>query len=416
MAEKSGLLGKLMAFMRGEVSAATLESYRRAGTTVHDMLHEAEAQRLNLKIQGLNPWTAPVATQAYLLCLWNAFTLQTLGDQFLDADYRANPGTVGYLPPKTAEQVFAFYDQVEGWVSRASQAQSNPLYRLDVDVPAELPAWSEVEPCPQSHLDGMIAAARSLRLHAEGAMGVFEADGLPASQQNILFKLRQLAAEATSKLEYAEQLWGNRVSADLHERIEDYVKNAIEGYYQLGQLLAMPQLVDPAAPNILLKLRQLATKAASKLECALVGLPGKPGFDPWCITDPVTRSEWQRDPEARESIKEMWKHDPAPERTLEIQMQINQALLRGDLDYATNRAGERLKHFYCCPWSAIYVVNRSVTIGGKRLRTLQQFTYEVDADEVLEGGPFMRHLLVGNFEPTAEVGYCKPHKGSHHDD
>jgi hypothetical protein len=155
MAEKSGLLGKLMAFMRGEVSAATLESYRRAGTTVHDMLHEAEAQRLNLKIQGLNPWTAPVATQAYLLCLWNAFTLQTLGDQFLDADYRANPGTVGYLPPKTAEQVFAFYDQVEGWVSRASQAQSNPLYRLDVDVPAELPAWSEVEPCPQSHLDGL---------------------------------------------------------------------------------------------------------------------------------------------------------------------------------------------------------------------------------------------------------------------
>jgi hypothetical protein len=147
-----------------------------------------------------------------------------------------------------------------------------------------------------------------------------------------------------------------------------------------------------------------------------LSLPGRPGFDPWCITDPVTRSEWQRDHEAQESIEEMWKHDPAPESTLAIQTQINQAMLRGDLAYATNNMGDRIGHFYCCPWSPIYVVKRGLIIGGQRLRTLQKFAYEVDADEVLEGGEFKRHLLVGNFQPTTRTGYCNPHEGSHHDD
>jgi hypothetical protein len=416
MAEKPGLLGKLLAFVQGEVSADTLESYRRAGSTVHPMLHKAEAQRLHLKIEGLNPYRAPLATQAHLLCVWNAFTLQTLGDQFLDADYRSNPATVGYVPPKTADQIFAFYDQVEGWVSRASQAQSNPAYRLDVEVPAELPPWSEVEPCPQSHLDGMMAAARSLRTHAEIAMGAFEAEGLPASQQNILYQLRQLAAAATSKIEYAEQLWGDRVSAELHEKIEDHAKTAIECYYQLGQFLAMPQLLEQRASSQ--PARQPASQqlaAAAEMACVLA-LPGRSGFDPWCITDPFTRAEWQRDPEAQESIEEMWKHDPAPDRTLAIQTQINQAMLRGDIAYATDNQGDRIGHFYCCPWSPIYVVKRGLIIGLQRLRTLQKFTYEVDADEVLEGGKFKRHLLVGNFKPTTKTGYCNPHEGGHHDD
>jgi hypothetical protein len=415
MTEKAGLMGKLLAFVQGEISADTLESYRRAGNTVHTMLHKAEAQRLNLKIQGLNPWTAPPATQAHLLCMWNAFTLQTLGDQFLDADYRSTPSTVGYVPPKTAEQVAVFYDQVEGWVSRASQAQSNPTYRLDVQVPADLPAWSEVEPCPQSHLDGMMAAARSLRIHAEGAMGVFEADGLPENQQNVLYKLRQLAAEATSKIEYAEQLWSDRVSDELHEKIEDYAKIAIECYYQLGQLLAMPQLVEAMATNPAAQQLPAQTSTAVDLKCVLA-LPGRAGFDPWCITDPATRSQWQQDAEAQESIEEMWKHDPAPDRTLAIQTQINQALLRGDIAYATDNRGDRIGHFYCCPWSPIYVVKRGRIIGLQRVRTLQLFTYEVDADEVLEGGEFKRHLLVGNFKPTTKTGYCNPHEGSHHDD
>jgi hypothetical protein len=67
---RPSLWGQLLARLQGEVPADTLEAYRRA-------------------------------------CSWNAFLLQTLGDQFLDADYRANPASVGFVPPVTAEQVLA---------------------------------------------------------------------------------------------------------------------------------------------------------------------------------------------------------------------------------------------------------------------------------------------------------------------
>lgn len=142
MTNQPGFFGKLLAIVQGEVSAEMLDAYRRASNSIHDLLHQVESQRLDRKIQGLNPWTVPPALQAQLLCTWNAFALQTLGNEFLEADYQANPATVGYVPPKTVEQVLAFYTQVEGWLSRVRQAQSNPNYVLDVRIPAELPSWS----------------------------------------------------------------------------------------------------------------------------------------------------------------------------------------------------------------------------------------------------------------------------------
>lgn len=412
MTNQPGFFGRMWAIAQGEVSAEMLEAYRRAGNSVHDLLHQVESQRLDRKIQGLNPWTVPPALQAQLLCTWNAFALQTLGNEFLEADYQASPATVGYVPPKTAEQILAFYTQVEGWLSRARQAQSNPNYALDVRIPADLPSWSEVEPCPQSHLEGMRAAARSMRNHTEAAMAVFESDNLPADKQAIVARLRQMQAEASTKADYAEQLWGDRISEPLHEQIETYAKDAIERYYKLGQLLAMPQLVELLAMQTPRRSDQRTTPLV-QMNCNL-SLPGRARFDPWCLTDPTSRDRWQRDSEAIEAIEEMWKHDPDPSRTLAIQAEINAALNRGDIAYATDRSGKPVGHFYCCPWSSIYVVKYPVSIAGRRLRTLQEFTFVVDADEVLEGGEFERQILVGSFQPTTEIGYCNPHEGRHH--
>lgn len=55
-----------------------------------------------------------------------------------------------------------------------------------------------------------------------------------------------------------------------------------------------------------------------------------------------------------------------------------------------------------------------VTLGGQPLRALEQFTYDVSAEEVAEGGSFVRRILVGNFRPTDEIDYCIPGRG--HDD
>src|SRR5207249_3105061 len=88
-----------------------------------------------------DPWLFPEATQVALLCGWNAFALQLLGDRLLCADYEADPLTVGYVEGVIADQALACYGQVPGWLSRSQQALHSPAYELDVAVPAPLPAW-----------------------------------------------------------------------------------------------------------------------------------------------------------------------------------------------------------------------------------------------------------------------------------
>jgi len=407
MGEQPTVWGRVFALVHGEVSSDTLEAYRRAGNAVYDLLKQVEDQRLALKVQGVHPWKVEAATQVEFLCAWNAFALQTLGDEFLDADSRASPATVGYVPPVTARQVHTFYSQVEEWLSRARQAQSNPAYQLDVDVPADLPPWAEVEPCPGPHLDAMLAATRALRTHAEGAMAVFEVAGTPQERQNTVQQLRQLLADASTKAEYAQGLWGRDVPQELHEQIERHVKVALEEYYHLGQYLAVPRLLDRPQPR--------ADRPASAIahERRRPPGPGEPGFDPWCLTDPATHDAWKRDPQACETIALLWQYDPDPQRTLGLQEQIDAAYARGDLADATNRAGQRLGHDYCCPWAAIYVVRRPVTIGGRRLGTLQQFTLDVSAEGALKGEEFKREILVANFQPTTRIDYCNPREGGH---
>lgn len=39
---------------------------------------------------------------------------------------------------------------------------------------------------------------------------------------------------------------------------------------------------------------------------------------------------------------------------------------------------------------------------------MQQFTFDVSAEEIAEGGEFARRLLPGPFHPTSKVDYCDP--------
>jgi hypothetical protein len=123
---------RMISRLQGEVPATTLEAYQRASMPVFDLLDQVEARRLACSAEGLNPWTVPPATRTEFLCAWNAFVLQSLGNDILAADYRENPSTAGYVPPVTADQVLTFYPQVEGWFNRAQQAHADyrgPLHR-----------------------------------------------------------------------------------------------------------------------------------------------------------------------------------------------------------------------------------------------------------------------------------------------
>src|SRR3954447_21066712 len=150
MAANPGLLTRVVAGFKKEVPANTIESIQKAGVAVYRALDEAEAVRRDLSGREIDPWDAPVAAAAQQLFAWNAYVLQTLGDKMIEADYRADTRTVGYLPRVTAGRVWAFFGQVERCLSLTRQAAANPDYLPHPGgvLPADLPGWIEVEPCP----------------------------------------------------------------------------------------------------------------------------------------------------------------------------------------------------------------------------------------------------------------------------
>jgi len=155
------LMTRMRATLGGERDAALLEALRLAGRVAYDELMAAE----KIRDSGHSPWSAPPAAGSQNLAAWNAFVLQTLGETFLDADYSANPGTVGFVPPVTYDQAVRWLSAVEAWVSRARQARANPDYDIsqELALPAGLPPWAEVEPCPPEHLSALLAAIPPVR-------------------------------------------------------------------------------------------------------------------------------------------------------------------------------------------------------------------------------------------------------------
>lgn len=411
---KVTLWHRMCAAMSGEVSADTLEAYRRASLAVYDALDHCEAHRQSAKAEGLNAWTLQSSTKAEILCTWNAFVLQTLGDRILDADYQNDPSTQGFVPAVTADQILSFYTQVEGWLNRAQQAHYNPDFKLDVFVPADLPAWSEVEPCPNAHLIGMLEAMRAVREHTEAAL-IFLNDSPPQNdeQKKQLNSIRQVQAAAMTKARYAEDMMTGNPTRDVHERVEEHVKIAIESFYLLGQLLAMPELAA--------KLNQLNQVPQVPLGQGLPGIgtqqlaqPKDANFDMWCLTDPEARERFKNDRDAVKAIKTLWSLDPDARRTLEIQSEINAAMARGDIAYAIDRYGKKLGHFFCAPWGAVYAAKRSIKIGGQRLTTMQQFIFNVTCEGVNLGAPFEREIMIGNFNPTTKFEYGDPNEPPDH--
>jgi hypothetical protein len=398
MSSSPSLWGRVASRLQGEVPASTLEAYERASLPVFDLLDQVEHRRLACAADGLNPWTVPPATRAEFLCAWNAFVLQTLGNAILQADFREAPLTAGYVPPITADQVLTFYTEVEGWLNRAQQAHANPEYRLDVPMPARLPAWSEVEPCPNSHLSGMLHAMRTVGEHAGAAMSFLPhaAPGGP-TQQAQLNRMRQVYASAESKARYAESLHGVSPSRDVHERLEPYAKEAIELYWLLGQLVADPSL---ATSDVL-----RAGPPASA--------PGQPGFDPWCLTDPEARKHLSADRAAHEAVQQMWKLDPNPAATRSLHAEIQAAVARRDVEYAVNN-GKRLGYFFCCPWGSVYQAKRPVAVGGTRVRAGQQFVFDVSAEGMNLGARFKRRIMVRGFHAVDRLEYGDPNEAPDH--
>jgi hypothetical protein len=385
---RPGLVTRLAAAMHGEVSATTVEAYRRAGATAYQDILDADQVRADLAASGAGQWGANPTQASQLLCAWNAFALQTLGEELIDADYRADPRTVGFLPPATAEQAAAFLGEVEHWSSRARRAARDPRYDVTAEctLPSPLPSWVKGKPLPQSHLKAMMAAAQAMRGHAEAALADLIRVDPPSGKQDAVARLRGMAGDADSIAAYGEALWSPDAGPKVHEQALDSLRRGIYAYFELGQLLAMPALLDRPEVTVV------------PVNGQPLPLPGQPGFNPWCLTDSYTRAHWQQDPDARRAITMLWRSDPDPAATLAIQSQINAAVAAKLVSVETMR-GHR--QYFSCPWSTIYQALEPVSIAGHELWQFQEFAFEVSAEEMARGRDFIRRIVTGPFHPSS---------------
>ena len=124
----------------------------------------------------------------------------------------------------------------------------------------------------------------------------------------------------------------------------------------------------------------------------------------WLVNAPQAKARFQVDDQAVKALVNTGRHDPDHPHTVQIQQEIEAAVGRGSLTRTD-------AYYCCCPWSPIYDVKREVTSGGKSLKRGEQFTFDISAEEISEGGRFKREIISGDFNAADKVDYGLPGQG-----
>lgn len=384
---------RLAAWLRGEIPADGLEAFRRSGAAVYPLHLEVGRRVAERAAVGGGPWSAPPGLGSAALCVANALVLQTMGETLLEEDYAATPATRGHLPPVTAEQAWACFEEVGRWLSWARQGLAAAEWdvRTATDVPARLAVWVEADDYPAQHVLALCRSTHRVGEQVEAALGAMAGSAVPRTGPGQVWDHARVAAEGCrGRVDQLSRLCRPPVPDDLLAWAVVESRALLDDQFRLGQLLAAPQLTEPEASG-----RQRPAPAR------LRG-PGEPGFDPWCLTSPRHRSRLRSGRAVRLAIDRLWRCDPEPDRTLGIQRQIEAALEAGSIRYAHGPDGLP-RVFYTCPWGPIYEAVRPVRIGGTRMNTLTQFAFEVSAEQFRESGTFVRRLVRGPFVPAGRI-------------
>ena len=241
------VVNRLVAGHRKELPSLQLEAYRRAGSAVFDLHLAADQRRAELVAAGRHPWEADGATASLLLCAWNARAHQTLACELLDADYREDPRTRGFVPSVTYRQVAALFAPVQQWLSAGRRAEVSSDFWIgdEVDLPASLPTMARPKLLPRKYVRGVLTAGDALHGLLEEALGGVTAAGPPPEKwASTLTRITELAAQAHTALRYAQGLWHPHASAELDDVILGHALPAIRLEHHLGQFLALPELVE----------------------------------------------------------------------------------------------------------------------------------------------------------------------------
>ncbi len=240
--------------MYGEVSDATIQGYLRSASQLEDVWQQIDDNVDSLIIQGMAPWDA-YAKMGYALafvraCRTNVVFVQEL----LKADAAADPASAGYLPRVTYDQALALCEHIEPYLEEAIKASTNPRY-----VPTEYALPLKLGPrvrypnqrFPLPHLQGIIGAAQQMRDWGAGLLAKYElalrAAKVPLPQP-ISIHLEEMNSELglgdfhlRTGVDMVGQISKGQATDELNERAEGFLWEAMESFFKLSQLIALPE-------------------------------------------------------------------------------------------------------------------------------------------------------------------------------
>jgi len=223
-----GLLTWIRSTLRGEVPASELYARRGAGTAAYSLAEEAADAGGDDR-----------GTRLFRACAWNAFALQTIAETLIDTDASDDPGTAGYVPASTLQFASDCVDCVPEWIRLARIVQSDPETRIR-GLPAKLPKWHSSDTTRRSELHGLRAAYEALEARVQSDLKALAA----TSPEHSLVEARRLCAEMQSAAEYAEAISSGNAGAVDRGEARWRLLSALESAFLLGQILALPTLVE----------------------------------------------------------------------------------------------------------------------------------------------------------------------------
>jgi hypothetical protein len=230
----------LVGTFRGELSSSGLDGLRTAGASAYSLSEEADALRAE---PGWDPWDQSPGTQLFVVCAWNAFALQTTADQLLASGAPPDALTAELVPEVTLAFAQDCYTQVMGWVQSARYAQANEAYRPTMPLPAALPVWPRFGEARLEHVRALQHAYDAVAPRAEYELGRVIQTATPKHERQGA-EMNLIAARMHTCVEFAGSLGSHSQSHQQLREACDNLVSALGCAYTLGQLVAMPSLVE----------------------------------------------------------------------------------------------------------------------------------------------------------------------------
>jgi hypothetical protein len=244
-----------MRFLHNEVSSEALQGYVHQGTQIEQIWQQVEEQVTELTLQGMAPWEA-YSQMGYALAFVRACRLDVvLVQQLLEG---ADPKGTGSIPRATYDQAQVLGEFFEPCMEEAIKALDT-RYVSGYRIPLRLRrAPSEGRPAAP-HFLGVMAAGRETREWAAGLVAQYEvaigAPKLPIPHPITahLEAMKNQLALGDFHLESGLNLLGGirsgkPVADALCAQGENLLWEAMESFYQVGQLVAYPGAWTRATP------------------------------------------------------------------------------------------------------------------------------------------------------------------------